>query len=169
MPEWVDHQSRRPGAAHRTGRVVGRHTVLVEVVLHTVPVAEALRTVLAVVVRRIDPGEAVRHTGPVEVAHHIDQEEAHHTDRAAGHHTVLEVVEPHIGPGVEAHRIVLVVEVRRTVPEVAARSLAAADNRLEEDIAVDSALGAVVDSNLAEGAVRILGVGELTAFSTCSQ
>jgi hypothetical protein len=166
MPGWVDHRSRRPEVARRTDQVVERHTVPVEVELHTgLGVVRhialgvgAHRTVLAEVVRRIDPGEAVRHTGPVEVAHHIDLEEARHTDRVAGHHTALEVVELRIGLG-EVHHIALV---------VVARSLAEAGNHLEGDTAVDSAFEAVVDSNLAEEVVRILGVGDLTAFSTCS-
>jgi hypothetical protein len=175
MPGWVDHRSRRPEVARRTDQVVERHTVPGEVELHTgLGVVRhialgvgAHRTVLAEVVRRIDPGVAVRHTGPVEVAHHIDPEEARHTDRVAGHHTALEVVELRIGLG-EVHHIALVVEVHHTVLAVVARSLAEAGNHLEGDTAVDSAFEAVVDSNLAEEVVRILGVGDLTAFSTCS-
>jgi hypothetical protein len=168
MPGLVGHRSRRLEVARRTDQVEEPRTAPEEVELHIALAVEAHRTVLAAVVRRIDPGEEARHTGPGEAGHHIDLEAGHHIDLKEAHHTALEAVELHIDPGVEAHRTVLAVEVRRTVPEVAVHSLAGAGSRLEEDIAVDSALEAVVDSNLAEGVVRILGVGELSGFSICS-
>jgi hypothetical protein len=151
----VGRRNRRPVVVRHTVQVVGLHIVPGAGELHTGQEAEH-HTALVVVVRHIGLVGVVRHID-LEEARHIDlAEEVHHTGLEAVRHTVL----------VEEHRTVLEAEehhtdpaeVRRTVPAAAGRNLA------EEDT-VGSALVAAVDSSLAEEVVRILGVGELNAFS----
>jgi hypothetical protein len=169
----VGRRNRRP--------VVVRHTVQA-VGLHIVPGAGELRTgqeavhhtALVGVVRHIGLAGVVRRIDLVGVVRHIDLEEARHIDLAEEvHHTGLEAA-LHIG-FVEAVRHTVLVEEHRTVlgaeehhtgrEEVRRIVRKAAGHSLAEEGTVGSALVAVVDSSLAEEVVRILGVGELNAFS----
>jgi hypothetical protein len=137
-----------PGAGElHTGQEAEHHTALVVVVRHIGHVGVVRRIDLVGVVRHIDLEEA-RHIDLAEEVHHTGLEAVRHTVLVEEHRTVLEAEEHHTDPA----------EVRRTVPAAAGRNLA------EEDT-VGSALVAAVDSSLAEEVVRILGVGELNAFS----
>jgi hypothetical protein len=160
----VGRRNRRPVVVRHTVQAVGLHIVPGAGELHTGQEAEH-HTALVV---------GVRHIGLVGVVRHIDLEEARHIDLAEEvHHTGLEAA-LHIG-FVEAVRHTVLVEEHRTVlgaeehhtgrEEVRRIVRKAAGHSLAEEGTVGSALVAVVDSSLAEEVVRILGVGELNAFS----
>jgi hypothetical protein len=159
----VGRRNRRPVVVRHTVQAVGLHIVPGAGELHTGQ--EAVHHTALVVV--------ARHIGLVGVVRHIALEEARHIDLAEVHHTGLEAA-LHIG-FVEAVRHTVLVEEHRTVlgaeehhtgrEEVRRIVRKAAGHSLAEEGTVGSALVAVVDSSLAEEVVRILGVGELNAFS----
>jgi hypothetical protein len=140
-----------PEVVHHTALEVEAHRIVLAVEARHIGHEEVVRHTGLVVVRHTDPAEAALHIDPVEAAHHIGLAEAlRGGPEVEEHRTGPEVEEGHIVLEVEAHRTVLEAEVHHTVLEVVGRSLAGVDNHLEEEDIVGSALGAVVDSNLAE-------------------